>query len=175
MWVWQTGRDIACMLDAQGASYKVVSSLSEFAFPLPYTLTCVPLSLSLHVRIHVAAAAQRDVQSPISILGVRDNVCYSPFTLSPKQLQNVKVIRNKATGYSEGYGFIEFATHAAALNALQTFHGASMPQTEGQLFKLNWAQFGGSGGKPMGGGYQQDAVEYSIFVGDLDMQVRGRE
>ena len=59
------------------------------------------------------------------------------------QIQNVKIIRNKTTGYSEGYGFVEFGSHASALNALQTYNGTTMPQTESQPFRLNWAQFGG--------------------------------
>jgi len=58
------------------------------------------------------------------------------------QLQSVKVIRNKATGYSEGYGFVEFSSHAVALNILQTYHGTPMLQCPEQLFRLNWASFG---------------------------------
>lgn len=56
-------------------------------------------------------------------------------------LVNVKVIRNKATNASEGYGFIEFSTHAAAEDVLKTLNGTLIPGTD-QTFRLNWAAFG---------------------------------
>ena len=34
------------------------------------------------------------------------------------ELQSVKVIRNKQTGFSEGYGFVDFASNAAAQRVL---------------------------------------------------------
>ncbi|KAJ7546183.1 hypothetical protein O6H91_08G033100 [Diphasiastrum complanatum] len=73
---------------------------------------------------------------------------------------SVKVIRNKQTGYSEGYGFIEFVSHAAAERILQTYNGTQMPQTE-QPFRLNWATFGIGERRPEGG------TDHSVFVGDL--------
>ncbi|QHO21585.1 Polyadenylate-binding proteinA [Arachis hypogaea] len=53
---------------------------------------------------------------------------------------SVKVIRNKQTSQSEGYGFIEFTSRAAAERILQSFNGALMPNGE-QDFRLNWATF----------------------------------
>eukprot|EP00850_Spirogloea_muscicola_P016853 SM000140S00602 [mRNA] locus=s140:170562:173228:- [translate_table: standard] len=79
---------------------------------------------------------------------------------SVAQLASVKIIRNKVTGYSEGYGFIEFATHMAAAAALHALNGTLMPQTE-QPFRLNWASFGIGERRPDG------ANDHSIFVGDL--------
>eukprot|EP00897_Mesotaenium_endlicherianum_P004067 jgi/Mesen1/3689/ME000202S02775 len=76
------------------------------------------------------------------------------------EVQSAKVIRNKTTGQSEGYGFLEFANHAAAERVLQTYNGHPMPQTE-QPFRLNWASFGIGERRPEGGN------EHSIFVGDL--------
>lgn len=75
------------------------------------------------------------------------------------QLVSVKVIRNKITGQPEGYGFIEFISHAAAERTLQTYNGTQMPGTE-LTFRLNWASFG-SGQKVDSG------PDHSIFVGDL--------
>ncbi|CAM6085450.1 unnamed protein product [Calypogeia fissa] len=72
----------------------------------------------------------------------------------------VKIIRNKQTGYSEGYGFVEFTSHAAAEKILQGYNGSLMPQTE-QPFRLNWASFGIGERRPEAG------PEHSIFVGDL--------
>ncbi|KAJ7549447.1 hypothetical protein O6H91_07G053300 [Diphasiastrum complanatum] len=73
---------------------------------------------------------------------------------------SVKIIRNKQTGYSEGYGFIEFATHATAEKILQSYQGSQMPQTE-QPFRLNWASSGSGEKRP------ETGPEHSIFVGDL--------
>ncbi|CAH8271613.1 unnamed protein product [Arabidopsis lyrata] len=75
------------------------------------------------------------------------------------ELVSVKVIRNKITGQPEGYGFIEFISHAAAERTLQTYNGTQMPGTE-LTFRLNWASFG-SGQKVDAG------PDHSIFVGDL--------
>ncbi|CAA0835908.1 Polyadenylate-binding protein RBP45B [Striga hermonthica] len=74
-----------------------------------------------------------------------------------------KVIRNKQTGQSEGYGFIEFASHAAAERNLQTYNGSLMPNVE-QTFRLNWASMGA-------GEKRDDASDYTIFVGDLAADV----
>jgi len=76
------------------------------------------------------------------------------------EVQSVKIIRNKQTGYSEGYGFVEFVSHAAAERVLQAYNGTQMPNTE-QPFRLNWASFGIGERRPEAG------PEHSIFVGDL--------
>ncbi|KAH9803616.1 polyadenylate-binding protein RBP45C [Citrus sinensis] len=75
-----------------------------------------------------------------------------------------KVIRNKQTNFSEGYGFIEFVSHAAAERVLQTFNGTQMPSTE-QNFRLNWATYGA------GERRQDDGPDFTIFVGDLAADV----
>lgn len=75
-----------------------------------------------------------------------------------------KVIRNKHTALPEGYGFIEFASRAAADRALQTYNGAIMPNTN-QNFRLNWATLGA------GERRQEDGPEHTIFVGDLAADV----
>jgi RNA recognition motif-containing protein len=76
----------------------------------------------------------------------------------------VKVIRNKQTAQSEGYGFIEFCSHATAEKVLQTYNGAVMPNTE-QPFRLNWATFS------TGDKRSDVASDLSIFVGDLAADV----
>ncbi|KAL2467151.1 Polyadenylate-binding protein RBP45A [Abeliophyllum distichum] len=87
---------------------------------------------------------------------------YSCFA-SAGELVSAKVIRNKQTGLSEGYGFIEFVSHAAAERNLQTFNGSLMPNVE-QTFRLNWASMGA-------GEKRDDTAEYTIFVGDLAADV----
>ncbi|KAE9462238.1 hypothetical protein C3L33_05847, partial [Rhododendron williamsianum] len=76
------------------------------------------------------------------------------------EVVSIKIIRNKITGQPEGYGFVEFVSHAAAEKILQTYNGAQMPGTE-QTFRLNWASFGIGERRPDAG------PEHSIFVGDL--------
>ncbi|CAA6658872.1 unnamed protein product [Spirodela intermedia] len=72
----------------------------------------------------------------------------------------VKVIRNKQTGQSEGYGFVEFYTRAAAEKVLQAYGAMIMPNTD-QLFRINWASFS------MGDKRSDIGSDHSIFVGDL--------
>ncbi|XP_057765944.1 polyadenylate-binding protein RBP47-like [Salvia miltiorrhiza] len=80
------------------------------------------------------------------------------------EVSSIKVIRNKQTGFSEGYGFVEFFTHAAAEKALQTYSVLAMPNTD-QPFRLNWAAFS------MGDKRSNNGSDLSIFVGDLAADV----
>lgn len=90
---------------------------------------------------------------------VDDNYLQSCFQATG-ELVSVKIIRNKLTGQPEGYGFVEFATHAGAERVLQTYNGTQMPGTE-LTFRLNWASFG------IGERRADPGPEHSIFVGDL--------
>ncbi|CAN4121006.1 unnamed protein product [Withania somnifera] len=75
------------------------------------------------------------------------------------EVLSIKVIRNKITGQPEGYGFVEFSSHAVSERILQSYNGTQIPGTE-LTFRLNWASFGI--------GERRDAgPEHSIFVGDL--------
>ncbi|XP_057479701.1 polyadenylate-binding protein RBP47B'-like isoform X2 [Actinidia eriantha] len=80
------------------------------------------------------------------------------------EVVSIEIIRNKITGQPEGYGFVEFVSHAAAERILQTYNGTQMPGTE-QTFRLNWASFGIGEKRPDAG------PEHSIFVGDLTPDV----
>ncbi|MBA0574845.1 hypothetical protein Golob_006965, partial [Gossypium lobatum] len=68
-----------------------------------------------------------------------ENYLHSCFA-STGEIVSIKVIRNKQTGLSEGYGFVEFFSHATAEKVLQNYSGMLMPNTE-QPFRLNWATF----------------------------------
>ncbi|XP_013630534.1 PREDICTED: polyadenylate-binding protein RBP47B-like [Brassica oleracea var. oleracea] len=81
------------------------------------------------------------------------------------EVSSVKVIRNKLTCQSEGYGFVEFLTRAAAEEVLQNFNGSVMPNSE-QLFRLNWASFSTGEKRAV-----ENGPELSIFVGDLSPDV----
>ncbi|PSS24937.1 Polyadenylate-binding protein, partial [Actinidia chinensis var. chinensis] len=80
------------------------------------------------------------------------------------EVVSAKVIRNKQTSQSEGYGFIEFVSHAAAERTLQAYNGTLMPNVE-QNYRLNWASFG-AGEKRSDG-----TPDFTIFVGDLASDV----
>lgn len=86
--------------------------------------------------------------------------CFGP----TQEVVSVKVIRNKQTLQSEGYGFIEFVSRAAAEKVLASYSGALMPSTE-QTFRLNWATLGA------GQKRQDDSPDHTIFVGDLAAEV----
>ncbi|XP_019458473.1 PREDICTED: polyadenylate-binding protein RBP47C-like isoform X1 [Lupinus angustifolius] len=83
---------------------------------------------------------------------------------STGEISSIKVIRNKHTCLSEGYGFVEFYSHATAEKVLQTYGGILMPNTE-QPFRLNWATFS-TGDKG-----SDNVPDLSIFVGDLASDV----
>ncbi|RWW02862.1 hypothetical protein BHE74_00035180 [Ensete ventricosum] len=91
-----------------------------------------------------------------------ENYLYSCF-IHTGEVVTVKIIRNKQSGQSEGYGFIEFVSRAGADRILQTYNGQVMPNTE-QAFRLNWATCGA-------GERRGDGVDYTIFVGDLAADV----
>jgi len=80
------------------------------------------------------------------------------------EVVSAKVIRNKQTNFPEGYGFIEFGTHAVAERVLQNYNGAQMPNSE-QTFRLNWATYGAGERRP------DEGPDYTIFVGDLAADV----
>ncbi|XP_027353759.1 polyadenylate-binding protein RBP47C-like isoform X2 [Abrus precatorius] len=83
---------------------------------------------------------------------------------STGEISSIKVIRNKQTGLSEGYGFVEFYSHGTAEKVLQNYAGILMPNTE-QPFRLNWATFS------TGDKRSDNVPDLSIFVGDLAADV----
>ncbi|XP_020394176.1 abscisic acid receptor PYL5 isoform X2 [Zea mays] len=76
------------------------------------------------------------------------------------KITSVKIIRNKQTGHSEGYGFIEFSSRATAEHTLINFNRQMMSNVE-MTFKLNWAS--ASTGDKRG----DSGSDHTIFVGDL--------
>ncbi|CAO3691876.1 unnamed protein product [Rhizopus stolonifer] len=77
----------------------------------------------------------------------------------------VRIIRNKQTGISCGYAFIEFLSNYAATKALYTVSGNKIPYTQ-STFRLNWASGDGICEKK-----DNRTPEFSIFVGDLNSNV----
>ncbi|DBA78486.1 TPA: hypothetical protein ACH3X2_007974 [Trebouxia sp. C0005] len=78
-------------------------------------------------------------------------------------VSEVKVIKDKATGMSAGYGFVKFLDHASAEVAM---HGLNGRLIFGQEVRVNWA-------------FQKDQQEDTsqhchIFVGDLSSELNDR-
>eukprot|EP00735_Rhodelphis_limneticus_P013927 TRINITY_DN7893_c0_g1::TRINITY_DN7893_c0_g1_i1::g.23740::m.23740 TRINITY_DN7893_c0_g1::TRINITY_DN7893_c0_g1_i1::g.23740 ORF type:complete len:513 (+),score=77.86,sp/Q9LEB3/RBP47_NICPL/35.29/2e-54,RRM_1/PF00076.17/2.4e-11,RRM_1/PF00076.17/7.5e-12,RRM_1/PF00076.17/1.6e-10,RRM_6/PF14259.1/7.5e-05,RRM_6/PF14259.1/0.00014,RRM_6/PF14259.1/4.7e-09,RRM_5/PF13893.1/3.5e+03,RRM_5/PF13893.1/0.13,RRM_5/PF13893.1/0.015,RRM_5/PF13893.1/2.3e-07,RRM_3/PF08777.6/2e+03,RRM_3/PF08777.6/0.2,Nup35_RRM_2/PF14605.1/8. len=82
------------------------------------------------------------------------------------QFTNAKIIRDKNTGFSMCYGFVEFSDQDSCQRVLESWNGQVIPGTMGKIFKLNWASQGGAAG---GGGGPGD--DFSLFVGDLSPDV----
>ncbi len=57
------------------------------------------------------------------------------------EVNTVKLIRDRTTGITSGYGFIEFRSHEGAQRVLQQLNGQVIPGV-GRAFRLNWATFG---------------------------------
>ncbi|XP_010507446.1 PREDICTED: polyadenylate-binding protein RBP47B-like isoform X1 [Camelina sativa] len=81
------------------------------------------------------------------------------------EVSSVKVIRNKVTSQSEGYGFVEFLSRAVAEEVLQNYTGSLMPNSE-QPFRLNWASFSTGEKRAV-----ESGPDLSVFVGDLSPDV----
>ncbi|KAI8599002.1 hypothetical protein EDD21DRAFT_308626 [Dissophora ornata] len=79
---------------------------------------------------------------------------------------SVKMIRDKYTGASAGYCFVELSSPAAAAKAITALNGVPIPSTN-KVFKLNWATGGGIASSTGPGAGQ----EFSVFVGDLSPEV----
>lgn len=82
-------------------------------------------------------------------------------TLGP--VREVKVIKDKVTGLSAGYGFVEYVDPRSAELALSSLNGRLL---YGQEVRVNWA-------------FQRDSREdtsahFHIFVGDLSSEVNDR-
>ena len=56
-------------------------------------------------------------------------------------LLSAKIIRNKATGAPEGYGFADFASHDIAAGVLRRYNGQKIPYTDACL-RLGWGAHG---------------------------------
>ncbi|KAF5394944.1 hypothetical protein EG68_06227 [Paragonimus skrjabini miyazakii] len=75
---------------------------------------------------------------------------------------SVKVIRNKATGQTMGYGFIEFPNSTAARDSMLKLNGKPIPGVPTKRFKLNHASYGKD---------SSSSNECSLFVGELTEDV----
>jgi RNA recognition motif-containing protein len=84
----------------------------------------------------------------------------------------VKIITDKFTGRSKGFGFVEMENDTEAEKAIQELNGATVdgrtivvnksePKTEGERKPYNNNRSGGSGGGYNGGGNSRGGGSYS--------------
>jgi len=89
-----------------------------------------------------------------------DMLLYEIFaTIAP--VSNWKIIKDKATGKSLGYGFIDYFEHEAAKTALETLNGRKILENE---VKVNWAHIAN-------GNREDPSTLFTLFVGDLSGDV----
>ena len=79
------------------------------------------------------------------------------------EIKSIKIMKDKNSGASLGYGFIEFEDKETASNALKQLNGQPLPNSN-KVFKLNWASYNNN--KNI-----SNPNEYSIYVCDLDSSV----
>ncbi|KAG8081215.1 hypothetical protein GUJ93_ZPchr0007g5907 [Zizania palustris] len=121
-------------------AYAIASRASNF---LSLAVTHINHSLSLHQSINQYVFPQR---------------------FHPMQLVSVVIKRNKQTGQSEGFGFLNFADHVTADQILQSYNGQEMPNA-GRDFKLNWVTTTAPETRVA------DDPDHAIYVGDLAYDV----
>jgi RNA recognition motif-containing protein len=79
------------------------------------------------------------------------------------ELKSIKIMKDKNSGTSLGYGFLEFEDKEIANNALKTLNGQPLPNSN-KVFKLNWASYNNNKNV-------SNPNEYSIYVCDLEPSV----
>jgi RNA recognition motif-containing protein len=81
------------------------------------------------------------------------------------KVKNAKIIRDKNTHNSMGYGFLEFENRNQAVEALETLNGKPLPNSN-KTFKLNWASYNTNKNN------QQNPNEFSIYVCELSPSIK---
>jgi len=75
-------------------------------------------------------------------------------------VEGCKIIKDKITNETQGYGFVDYFDHSTAQMAMTSFNGKML---YGNELKVNWAQAGGQ---------KEDTTNhYHIFVGDLSGEI----
>jgi len=76
------------------------------------------------------------------------------------RVETLKIIRDKHSNESMGYGFVDYFTHEDADRALTQLNGV---EVYGSAIKVNWAMAGGS--------REETGSHYHVFIGDLSLDV----
>eukprot|EP00928_Gymnodinium_smaydae_P061717 TRINITY_DN45740_c0_g1_i1.p1 TRINITY_DN45740_c0_g1~~TRINITY_DN45740_c0_g1_i1.p1 ORF type:complete len:526 (+),score=147.31 TRINITY_DN45740_c0_g1_i1:95-1579(+) len=79
---------------------------------------------------------------------------------------NVKVVRDRSSGNTHGYAFVEFADSAAPERLFaEQVEGKPFRSLNGTIFRLNWALYGN-------GLVRAEKTDASVYVGNLDPDTR---
>eukprot|EP00735_Rhodelphis_limneticus_P006475 TRINITY_DN1888_c0_g1::TRINITY_DN1888_c0_g1_i1::g.14106::m.14106 TRINITY_DN1888_c0_g1::TRINITY_DN1888_c0_g1_i1::g.14106 ORF type:complete len:414 (-),score=81.11,sp/Q9M427/UBP1_NICPL/42.01/2e-65,sp/Q9M427/UBP1_NICPL/36.84/4e-06,RRM_1/PF00076.17/1.5e-19,RRM_1/PF00076.17/2.6e-20,RRM_1/PF00076.17/4.5e-18,RRM_6/PF14259.1/4.3e-13,RRM_6/PF14259.1/1.8e-13,RRM_6/PF14259.1/2.6e-11,RRM_5/PF13893.1/1.6e-12,RRM_5/PF13893.1/2.9e-06,RRM_5/PF13893.1/8.6e-08,Nup35_RRM_2/PF14605.1/47,Nup35_RRM_2/PF14605.1/3.8e+0 len=90
---------------------------------------------------------------------ITDHLLYTIFA-AYGTVTDCKVIKDKTSGVSLGYGFVQYSSSDAAQNALQTLHGKKVYNSE---IKVNWAHAANK---------EEDSQrQHTLFIGDLSGDV----
>jgi len=84
------------------------------------------------------------------------------------ELRNIKTVRDKITGFSAAYCFLEFTSHEAAQSFMERTQGRPMPSGDG-LFRLNWASKDQSTMTPTAPSGREEPT--GMFIGDVAPEV----
>lgn len=76
-------------------------------------------------------------------------------------VESCKICKDKVSGQSSGYGFVDYYDHRTAAMALEQFTGRRI---YGEELKVNWAL-------NSGGSKEDTSNHYHIFVGDLSPEI----
>lgn len=79
-------------------------------------------------------------------------------------VEQVKLIKDRVTAGSLGYGFVHFYDHASAARAVQQLNGRAVYDSE---MKVNWAY---AGGMPR----EDTSNHFHVFIGDLSTDIDDR-
>ena len=80
-------------------------------------------------------------------------------------IKTAKIIRDRKSGCSMGYGFLIFDSKESAEKALSSLNGKYMPNTKNKTFKLNHASFND----------RKKENQHSIYVCDLNPTVNSEQ
>ncbi|EPZ31903.1 hypothetical protein ROZALSC1DRAFT_27470 [Rozella allomycis CSF55] len=118
---------------------------------------------------------QTDTGAPTTTLWMGDidpwmdeNYIRQIFALMGEPKVSARIIRDRATGASAGYCFVDFPTHEICAHMMTHVNGQPMPGGTGKVFRLNWATGSGTN---VNTGYYGSATDLSIYVGDLSPDV----
>lgn len=85
------------------------------------------------------------------------------------QVSLCKVVGDKNTGQSLGFGFVDFADRQTAAAALEKFNGRTI---YGQEMRVDWAHTGtGAAGKFINPNQEDVSGHYCLFIGNLSADV----
>ena len=101
-------------------------------------------------------------------LDASEQYLFQIFNTVTHEINGVKLIRDKITNASLGYGFIEFKAKDVAESILRNFNDKPIAAYPGKVYRLNWSNTSPSYTTLF---IKPSDISYSVWVGDLDANV----